>query len=61
MNPDNEMIWRDEALKADTLICELQHRIGELQADNEAMRVELWAKDRVITLLVERLATEEAK
>jgi len=39
----------------DLLICELQHRVEELLADNDAMRSELWAKDVTLRVLAEKI------
>ena len=38
---------------------ELHERIGELLQDNDEMRLQLWAKDEVVRILVERIAELE--
>ena len=43
----------------DLMICELQHRVEELLADNDSMRYELWAKDIAIRVLAERISELE--
>ena len=43
----------------DLTICTLQHRVDELLADNDNLRVQLLAKDRAIVVLTDHIADLE--
>ena len=43
----------------DLRVCELQHRVDELLSDNDTLQSQVWAKDRVILILAEKIAELE--
>ena len=49
----------DTTMDADLKLCELQHRIDELLADNDSMREECWSKDQAILAMAEKLSELE--
>ena len=43
----------------DLLICELQHRVDELLADNDSLQERLWALNIAIVSMAEKIAELE--
>ena len=56
---EEDVMTLNQHADSDLKLCELQHRVDQLLEDNDSMSLELWAKDRILVMLAERIGELE--